>query len=106
MTKTGGAAIQCPNCGMQFEAVATLSAESRMWFEIAPEPGQYLSAASVGRALESFDKVFEALGGAQGVSVKMMVTGLEYDEGKVRIGVNVVRFREPDALSAREAGDE
>jgi hypothetical protein len=87
------ATAKCPKCGepLSFQMTTQLMSDSRMSFVIHPNKGELLSARTVGDSISSMEKLLVAVGKDLGVKTNVMVEGLEWTDGSVKIDMIIAR---------------
>lgn len=85
--------IKCPHCGepIGFQMTTKLMSDSRMSFVIHPNKGELLSARTVGDSISNMEKLLAAVGKELGVKTNVLVEGLEWTDGSVKIDFIVAR---------------
>ncbi|WP_130229318.1 hypothetical protein [Bradyrhizobium sp. Leo121] len=80
-----------------------------MSFTIHPNPGELLSARTVGDSITNMEKLLAAVGKEMGVKTNVLVGGLEWNEGCVKVDMIVARhepgIKKRAAASSAEGGD-
>lgn len=96
---------KCPKCGepLSFQMTTKLMSDSRMSFVIHPNKGELLSARTVGDSITNMEKILVAVGKELGVKTNVMVEGLEWTDGSVKIDMIVARH-EPGITKRKRAG--
>lgn len=94
--------VKCPSCGepIGFKLTTKLMSDSRMSFVIHPNKGELLSARTVGDSISNMEKLLIAVGKDLGVKTQVLIEGLEWTDGSVKIDMIVARH-EP-GLKKRE----
>lgn len=84
---------KCPKCGepLSFQMTTKLMSDSRMSFVIHPNKGELLSARTVGDSISNMEKILVSVGKELGVKTNVMVEGLEWTDGSVKIDMIVAR---------------
>lgn len=99
----------CPHCHkpLGIEAVSRLMGESRFSFTMQPQPGEFLSAETVGGCIENLGKLMDASGEALGVKSRTVVEGMSYaEDGKITVNFLITRLAYGEqAVAKSEAKD-
>jgi hypothetical protein len=85
--------VKCPHCGepLGFQMTTKLMSDSRMSFVIHPNEGELLSARTVGDSISSMEKLLVAVGKDLGVKTNVLVEGLQWTDGAVKVDMLVAR---------------
>ena len=102
--------ICCPKCGekLSFAVTSQLMNESRMSFEISPNPGELLSARNVGGCIENLDKLLTSIGKDMGAKTTVLIENVSSTEGKIKVDLLLARHKPgvKDRKAAPPAGTE
>lgn len=96
--------VICPKCGepLSFQMTTELMSDSRMSFVIHPHKGELLSARTVGDSISNTEKLLVAVGKELGVKTNVMVEGLTWTDGSVKVDLIVARH-EPGITKRKAA---
>lgn len=103
-------AAKCPHCGepLSFQVTTQLMSDSRMSFVLHPNKGELLSARTVGDSITNMEKLLVAVGKDLGVKTTVLVEGLQWTDGSVKVDMIVARHvpgikqREPVSSGVRK----
>lgn len=95
---------KCPKCGepLSFQMTTKLMSDSRVTFQIQPHKGELLSARTVGDTITNMEKLLVSIGKDMGVKTNVMVEGLQWNDGSVKVDLIIARH-EPGVTKRRKA---
>lgn len=84
----------CPHCSkpLGLELVSNFSGLSRMSFVLSPQPGEFMTARTVGGALENLDKLHAAIAKEMGHKVTTTVHNVTCESGKITFELAIARY--------------
>lgn len=85
--------LKCPHCQKEIgiELTTRLMSNSRMSFTIHPHEGELLSARTVGDSISNMEKLLNAVGKELGAKTAVMIEGLQWTNGSVKIDFLLTR---------------
>jgi hypothetical protein len=95
----------CPKCGenLSFEFTSKLMDSSRMSFSLSPHKGEYLSAKNVGKSIDAMAEILIAVGKELGVKTNVVISGLSFNEGEIKIDLLLTRHESGITKRAKNA---
>lgn len=98
--------VNCSQCGheMSFETVAEAMDESRMSFTVTPQPGNLISASTIGGTVTQMDKMLRTITRDLGAkTVTLVERVVTEDDGTIRFDLLIARAEGKPAKRRKKA---